>query len=78
MGFVDAIDIADKKLTIQTEFFPKPNPRAETKIYLGGALKKIYNEDLSQVAAEDMQRALGEIHKTRMHEIVEGLRSKLK
>lgn len=78
MGFVDAIDIADKKLTIQTEFFPKPNPRAETKIYLGGALKKIYNEDLSQVPSEDMQRALGEIHKTRMQEIVEGLRRKLK
>ena len=78
MGFVDAIDIADKKLTIQTEFFPKPNPRAETKVYLGGALKKVYNEDLSQVPAEDMQRAIGEIHKNRMHEIVEGLRSKLK
>ena len=29
-----------KNLTIQTEFFAKPNWRVETKVYLGGALKK--------------------------------------
>ena len=47
MGRLDAFDVGPKKLTVQTEFFARPNWRIETKVYLAGALKKVYNEDLS-------------------------------
>ena len=77
MGFVDAIEIGDKKLTVQTEYFPRPNPRAETKVYLGGALKKVYTEPMDNVAPEDLQRALVELHQTKLQEIVAGLRQKM-
>lgn len=77
MGFVDTIDIGDKKLTIQTEYFPRPNPRAETKVYLGGALKKVYTEEMKCVQPDAVQRALGELHQEKLKEIVEGLKRKL-
>ena len=48
MGRLDAFDIGAKKLTVQTEFFSRPAWRIETKVYLGGALKKVYTEDLSE------------------------------
>lgn len=75
MGYLDAIEIGEKKLTIQTEYFLRPTPRAETKVYLGGALKKVYSEELS---GADLQKALGEFHQAKMQEIVEGLKKKLK
>ena len=71
MGRIDALDIGSRKLTIQTEYFERPAPRIETKVYLGGALKKVYTDDLAEVG--DVQRHLNEIHEARMKEIVESL-----
>ena len=73
MGQLDAIDVAGKKLTVQTEFFPRPAWRVETKVYLAGALKKVYTEDLSAMPEADLQRFVTVFHKTRMDEIVAGL-----
>ena len=74
MGRLDAVDVGAKKLTVQTEFFPKPNWHIETKVYLGGALKKIYNEDLSGRPESELQRVVNEFHQTKLDEIVAGLR----
>jgi hypothetical protein len=75
MGRLDAIDVGPKKLTIQTEFFPRPNWRVETKIYLGGELKKVYTEDMTGDESE-LQKRVNEFHQARIDEIVEGLRRK--
>ncbi len=74
MGRLDAFDIGAKKLTIQTEFFSNPNWRIETKVYLAGALKKVYNEDLSATPEADLQRVVNDFHQAKMDEIVAGLR----
>ncbi len=74
MGRLDAVDVGSKKLTVQTEFFPQPQWRIETKIYLGGALKKIYTEDLSSIPELELQRRVNEFHQTKLDEIVAGLR----
>jgi hypothetical protein len=74
MGQIDAIDVGAKKLTIQTEFFPRPAWRIETKVYLGGALKKVYSADLQETAEDDLQRTVDAFHQAKMAEIVEGLR----
>ena len=74
MGRLDAVDVGSKKLTVQTEFFASPNPRIETKIYLGGALKKVYNEDLSSTPEDEMQKQINEFHAAKLDEIVAGLR----
>lgn len=74
MGRLDAFDVGPKKLTVQSEFFTRPSWRIETKIYLAGALKKVYTEDLSQTPEDDLQRAIDLFHKTKMDEIVAGLR----
>lgn len=74
MGRLDAVDVGSKKLTVQTEFFPNPHWRIETKIYLGGALKKVYTEDLSATPEAELQRSVNEFHQTKMDEIVAGLR----
>ncbi len=74
MGRLDAVDVGSKKLTVQTEFFPQPQWRIETKIYLGGALKKIYTEDLSSTPEPELQRRVNEFHQTKLDEIVAGLR----
>lgn len=71
MGRIDALDVGSRKLTIQTEYFDRPAPRIETKVYLGGELKKVYTDDLADVA--DVQRHLNIIHESRMKEIVESL-----
>ena len=76
MGRLDAFDVANKKLTVQTEFFARPSWRIETKVYLGGALKKVYTEDLESVAEEELQRRIDGFHQARIHEIVEGLRAR--
>ena len=74
MGRLDAVDIGSKKLTVQTEFFVRPTWRIETKVYLGGALKKIYTEDLASTPEGELQKTVDTFHQTKMEEIVTGLR----
>ncbi|HEY2090318.1 MAG TPA: hypothetical protein VGJ81_00385 [Thermoanaerobaculia bacterium] len=72
MGCLDAFDVGAKKLTIQTEFFPRPTWRFETKVYLAGALKKVYTEEISE-GDGDLQVALKRFHQAKMDEIAAGL-----
>ena len=74
MGRLDAVDIGSKKLTIQTEFFVRPTWRIETKVYLGGALKKVYTEDLASTPEGELQKTVDTFHMEKMEEIVTGLR----
>jgi hypothetical protein len=74
MGRLDAVDVGSKKLTVQTEFFTNPNWRIETKIYLGGALKKVYTEDLSSAPEAELQKRINDFHQAKFDEIVAGLR----
>ena len=76
MGRLDAFDVGAKKLTIQTEFFPRPSWRFETKVYLAGTLKKVYTADLSETAESDLQRDLNTFHDAKVDEIVTALRQK--
>jgi len=76
MGRIDAIDVGAKKLTVQTEFFGRPDWKIETKVYLGGALKKVYSDELEGVAEEDLQKRVTEFHQARLDEIAEGLSKK--
>jgi hypothetical protein len=76
MGRLDAFDVGPKKLTIQTEFFPRPSWRIETKVYLGGALKKVYTEDVAASAEPELQRIVNDFHQARIDEIMEGLRAR--
>jgi len=72
MGRLDAFDVGPKKLTIQTEFFPRPKWRFETKVYLAGALKKVYTEEIPE-GDGDLQIALNRFHQAKMDEIAAGL-----
>lgn len=74
MGRLDAVDIGSKKLTVQTEFFSRPAWRLETKVYLGGALKKVYTEDLGSAPEGELQKRVDAFHQAKMDEIVAGLR----
>ena len=74
MGRLDAVEIGAKKLTVQTEFFTRPTWRIETKVYLGGALKKVYTEDLASTPEGELQKTVDTFHQTKMDEIVNGLR----
>jgi len=74
MGRLDALDIGSKKLTVQTEFFPRPSWRVETKVYLAGALKKVYTADLAAIPEDELQKFVTEFHQTKLDEIVAGLR----
>jgi hypothetical protein len=74
MGRLDAFDVGPKKLTVQSEFFANPNWRIETKVYLAGALKKVYNEDLSATPENDLQRTIDAFHRAKIDEIAAGLR----
>src|SRR5262249_17376580 len=74
MGRLDAVEVRSKKLTVQTEFFLRPSWRIETKVYLGGALKKVYTEDLAGTPEAELQRTVDTFHKAKMDEIVDGLR----
>jgi hypothetical protein len=76
MGRLDALDVGDKKLTIQTEFFAKPNWRVETKVYLGGALKKVYTHEYELTQENDLQRLVNEFHQGKLEEILNGLRAR--
>lgn len=73
MGRLDAFDVGPKKLTIQTEFFTRPAWRVETKVYLAGALKKVFTADLTETPEADLQRFVNEFHQAKMDEIVAGL-----
>src|SRR5438045_8969250 len=74
MGRLDAFDVGPKKLTVQTEFFTRPAWRVETKVYLAGALKKVYTEDLSATPEGELQRSVDAVHQAKIDEIVSGLR----
>jgi hypothetical protein len=76
MGRLDAFDVASKKLTIQTEFFSRPNWRVETKIYLGGALKKVYTEEFDESREAELQRLVNDFHQSKVDEIVKGLQAR--
>lgn len=76
MGRLDAFDVGAKKLTLQTEFFSRPEWRIETKVYLGGALKKVYTEPLSGIDEAELQRLVNEFHQSKIDEIVAGLRAR--
>src|SRR5438067_11943911 len=74
MGHLDAIDVGAKKLTVQTEFFTRPAWRVETKVYLAGAVKKVYTADLAATPEGELQRLLDEFHRAKLDELVAGLR----
>ena len=76
MGRLDALDIGAKKLTIQTEFFSRPAWRFETKVYLGGTLKKVYTEDVATLPEAELQKVLNDFHQAKYDEIVAGLRAR--
>lgn len=73
MGRLDAFDIGAKKLTIQTEFFVRPAWRVETKVYLAGALKKVFTAEMGEMPEGELQRFVNEFHQAKMDEIVAGL-----
>ena len=71
MGCLDAFDVGSQKMTIQTEFFPSPEWHIETKIYHGGALKKVFSEDAVGVAEGELQSRLNDFHQTNLKAILE-------
>ena len=76
MGRLDALDVGPRKLTIQTEFFTRPAWRIETKVYLGGELKKVYTEDIAEDREGELQKLINDFHQAKMDEIMEGLRAR--
>lgn len=76
MGRLDAIEIGNRKLTVQTEFFHNPHWRTEIKVYLGGELKKVYNDDLSAVPEAELQAKINELHQKYFNQIKENLLKK--
>lgn len=78
MGRLDAFDVGPKKLTVQTEFFSRPGWKLETKVYLGGELKKVFTHELPSAQEDDLQKIVNEFHQTKIDEIVNGLRAKQK
>ncbi|HYO79595.1 MAG TPA: hypothetical protein VE010_24225 [Thermoanaerobaculia bacterium] len=76
MGKIDALDVGEKKLTIQTEFFARPSWRVETKVYLGGALKKVYTNDFESSQEGELQQLVNDFHQRKLDEIVSGLRAR--
>lgn len=76
MGRLDAFDVGERKLTVQTEFFSRPGWRIETKVYLGGALKKVYTDELPEGAEAGLQARIDAFHEAKLAEIAEGLRAR--
>jgi hypothetical protein len=76
MGRLDAFDVGSKKLTVQTEFFTRPGWRVETKIYLGGELKKVYTQDIEEAREGELQRLVNEFHQGKIDEMMERLRAR--
>ncbi|HEX9985358.1 MAG TPA: hypothetical protein VGF69_19030 [Thermoanaerobaculia bacterium] len=73
-GRVDAFDVGEKKLTVQTEFFSRPNARIETKVYLGGELKKVYTESIE--GGDALQERVNQYHQAKVDDILNGLRAR--
>jgi hypothetical protein len=76
MGRLDAFDVGSRKLTVQTEFFVRPAWRVETKIYLGGELKKVYTADLTATPEPELQQVVNDFHQAKMDEIMAGLQKR--
>lgn len=76
MGRLDAFDVGPKKLTVQTEFFPRPSWRIETKVYLGGELKKVYTEDVGEEREGELQKLVNEFHQAKIDEMMERMRAR--
>lgn len=76
MGKLDAFEVGEKKLTIQTEFFSRPTWRVETKVYLGGALKKVFTDDLTSTAEDQLQQVVNAFHDRKIRELMDSLRNK--
>ncbi len=76
MGRLDALDVGEKKLTIQTEFFARPSWRVETKVYLAGALKKVYTNEFEMSQEPELQRLVNDFHQAKLDDIVSGLRAR--
>ena len=76
MGRLDALDVGAKKLTIQTEFFSRPAWRVETKVYLGGELKKVYTEEYDESREAELQKLVNDFHQSKLDEIVKGLQAR--
>jgi hypothetical protein len=77
MGRLEKFEIGSRKLTIQTEFIQgAANCKIETKVYVGGELKKVYALDVNTEGDQDLQQALDEFHRARVQEISDGLRRK--
>ena len=76
MGKLDAFEVGEKKLTIQTEFFSRPSWRVETKVYLGGALKKVFSDDLTATSETDLQQAVNSFHDSKIRELLDSLKNK--
>ena len=76
MGHLDAFDVGEKKLTVQTEFFPNPTWRVETKVYLAGTVKKVYTGDASQLPEGELQKFVTTFHQSKIDEIVAGLKKR--
>ena len=76
MGRLDAFDVGPKKLTVQTEFFARPAWRIETKVYLGGELKKVYTEDLAAKPEAELQQLVNDFHQAKIDELMAGLRAR--
>jgi len=76
MGRLDAFDVGARKLTVQTEFFGRPGWRVETKIYLGGELKKVYAEDIDPSREAELQQLVNDFHQAKIDEMMERLRAR--
>lgn len=77
MGRLDAIEIGERKLTVQTEFFHNPHWRTEIKVYFGGELKKVYSDDLSGVPESELQKAINDLHQKYLVQIRDNLMKKV-
>ncbi len=76
MGRVDAIEVGTRKLTIQTEFLHRPHWHTEVRIYLGGELKKVHQDDLSDVPEPELQKAVNDLHQKYLTQIRDNLMKK--
>lgn len=77
MGRLEKFEVGSRKLTIQTEFIQGATScKIETKIYLGGELKKVSTLDVLTEGDQNLQQILDEYHSERVQEISDGLRRK--
>jgi hypothetical protein len=74
MGRLDAMDVGSRKLTVQTEFVTRPAWTIETRVFLGGTLKKTFTEEVDPSEESNLQAIIDLFHEARYAEIIEGLR----